>query len=91
MGTCTGYRSSCAIFGYAMESKCHLGNQIIYDTVSNLSWSVDIRTHTIATVIEKLLAEPWPPALEDGREVPLVTVEEDCVVSGLFLKNENSL
>lgn len=80
MGTCTGYTSSCALLGYAMESKCHLGTQIIYDTVSNLSWAVDIRTHTIATVIEKLLAQPWPPSLEDGREVPSLSVEEDCVV-----------
>ena len=63
-----------------MESKCHLGQTIVYDTVSNLSWSVDIRTHTIATVIEKLLSGPWPPSLEDGREVPTPQSEDDCVV-----------
>ena len=33
-------------------SRCHLGHSIIYDTVSNKSWGVDIRTHTIVTVIE---------------------------------------
>jgi SepF-like predicted cell division protein (DUF552 family) len=63
-----------------MESKCHLGRTILYDTVTNLSWGVDIRTHTIKTVIEKLLSGPWPPAAEDGKEVPKATTEEDCVV-----------
>ena len=63
-----------------MESKCHLGRSIVYDTVSNLSWSVDIRTHTIVNVIEKLLAAPWPPAVDLGREVPEAVPEEDCVV-----------
>ncbi|KIY64425.1 alpha/beta-hydrolase [Cylindrobasidium torrendii FP15055 ss-10] len=79
MGTCNGVLSSCSIGGYAMESKCHLGKSIVYDTVSNLSWSVDIRTHPIATVIEKLLSEPWQPSLEAGREVPEPRHEEDCV------------
>ena len=85
MGTCNGVLSSCALGGYAMESKCHLGRSIVYDTVSNLSWSVDIRTHTIVNVIEKLLAHPWPPAMEQGREVPEALPEEDCVVSGCCL------
>ncbi|KAI0359725.1 alpha/beta-hydrolase [Trametes cingulata] len=79
MGTCNGVLSSCALGGYAMESKCHLGKSIIYDTVSNLSWAVDIRTHTIVNVIEKLLADPWPPSVEIGREVPEAKPEEDCV------------
>ena len=64
-----------------MESRCHLGEAIVYDTISNLSWASDIRTHTIQTVIEKLLGVPWAPAVEQGREVPVPTVEEDCVVS----------
>ena len=80
MGTCNGVLSSCALGGYAMESKCHLGRSIVYDTVSNLSWSVDIRTHTIVNVIERLLASPWPPAVEQGREVPEAVPEENCVV-----------
>lgn len=66
-----------------MESRCHLGSSIIYDTVSNLSWSVDVRTHGIVTVVEKLLSEPWPPSIEIGREVPLAAPEEDCVVRAL--------
>ncbi|KAK7690450.1 hypothetical protein QCA50_005548 [Cerrena zonata] len=79
MGTCNGVLSSCALGGYAMESKCHLGKSIVYDTVSNLSWAVDIRTHTIGTVIEKLLTDPWAPSEDLGREVPEPVAEDDCV------------
>jgi putative lipase involved disintegration of autophagic bodies len=60
--------------------RCHLGKTIIYDTVSNLSWSVDVRTHAIVIVIEKVLSEPWAPSVEIGREVPEALAEEDCVV-----------
>ncbi|KAJ7227463.1 alpha/beta-hydrolase [Mycena pura] len=79
MGTCNGVLSSCAIAGFAMESRCHLGTSIVYDTVSNLSWSVDIRLHGIVNVIEKVLKDPWPPAVEAGRDVPMAHEEEDCV------------
>lgn len=79
MGTCNGILSSCALGGYAMESRCHLGESIVYDTVSNLSWAVDIRTHGIVTVIEKVLTDPWPPSIDMGRQVPEAAPEEDCV------------
>jgi len=79
MGTCNGVLSSCALGGYAMESRCHLGKSIVYDTVSNLSWAVDIRTHGIVTVIEKVLGEPWTPSVEVGREVPEAVADENCV------------
>lgn len=78
MGTCNGVLSSCALGGYAMETRCHLGKSIVYDTVSNLSWAVDIRTHGIVNVVEKLLAEPWLPSEEIGREVPEAASEDDC-------------
>lgn len=53
----------------------------MYDTVTNLSWAVDIRKHGIVNVIEEVLSHPWPPAVEAGREVPEAKPEEDCVVS----------
>ncbi|ELU43775.1 lipase [Rhizoctonia solani AG-1 IA] len=59
MGTCNGITSSCYLGGYAMESRCHLGQSIIYDTVTELHWSADIRTHGIVVVIEQLLAADW--------------------------------
>ncbi|KII85099.1 hypothetical protein PLICRDRAFT_331313 [Plicaturopsis crispa FD-325 SS-3] len=79
MGTCNGVLSSCALGGYAMESQCHLGLSIVYDTVSNLSWSVDIRTHGIVNVITRVLGEPWAPSVEVGREVPEARPQDDCV------------
>jgi hypothetical protein len=84
MGTCNGVLSSCSTFGFAMESRCHLGKTIVYDTVSNLSWGVDLRSHPIASMIETILADPWPPAEELGREVPEAVPQEDCVVSFSF-------
>ncbi|KAF8802495.1 alpha/beta-hydrolase [Phlegmacium glaucopus] len=79
MGTCNGVLSSCALGGYAMETHCHLGKSIVYDTVSNFSWSVNVRTHSIQGVIDRLLSVPWPPSVEKGREVPEANVEVDCV------------
>ncbi|KAF8223862.1 alpha/beta-hydrolase [Tricholoma matsutake] len=79
MGTCNGVLSACALAGYAMETSCHLGKTIIYDTVSNLTWSVDIRTHGIISVIDKILSEPWAPSVEVGREVPESKFQDDCV------------
>ena len=90
MGTCNGILSSCYLAGYAMESRCHLGKTIIYDTVSNLSWGVDLRSHPIASMIETILADPWPPAEELGREVPEAVPQRDCVVS-LSFDDRNSL
>lgn len=61
-------------------SRCHLGTSIVYDTVSNLSWAVDVRKHGIVNVIDNILSEPWKPSLEVGREAPLAEPEMDCVV-----------
>ncbi|KAJ3547454.1 hypothetical protein NMY22_g1643 [Coprinellus aureogranulatus] len=79
MGTCNGVLSSCALGGYALETGCHLGKSIIYDTVTHSGWSVDIRTHGIVNVIEKILKDPWPPSVDEGREVPEPKEEVDCV------------
>ncbi|KAF8990612.1 Alpha/Beta hydrolase protein [Cyathus striatus] len=57
MGTCTGVTSSCAIGGYALESRCHLGNLILLDTVTELGWSASIRTHGIKVIIDRILAD----------------------------------
>jgi len=59
--------------------RCHTGKTIVYDTVSNLSWSVDIRSHGIVNVIEKVLGEPWLPSLDIGREVPEPVPQDNCI------------
>ncbi|KAL4070680.1 hypothetical protein J3A83DRAFT_4358795 [Scleroderma citrinum] len=33
--------------GYMQCCRCHLGQVILYDTVTKLGWAVDIRTHTV--------------------------------------------
>lgn len=43
--------------------------------MSKLGWSVDARTHGIAVIVERLLAQNW----EGG--VPEPIEESDCVVS----------
>ena len=56
-----------------------MGSTIVYDTVGRLKWSVDIRTHPIKEVINRILEkEIW---WEFGRQVPRARTEEDCVVS----------
>lgn len=53
---------------------------MVFDTVGKLGWKVDVRKHVIRQVISKVIeidGVEW----EDGRELPLARVEEDCVVS----------
>jgi putative lipase involved disintegration of autophagic bodies len=86
LGNSVGYLFISFAFHSNAAHRCHMGKTIVYDTVSNLSWSVDVRTHPILTVIEKVLSEPWAPSVEIGREVPEAIAEEDCVVSNLLFE-----
>lgn len=49
--------------------------------MTNLSWSVDVRTHAIAQMVDKVLSEPWAAANELGLEVPPFKRQDDCLVS----------
>ncbi|KAH9483465.1 Putative lipase ATG15 [Psilocybe cubensis] len=70
MGACTGVTSLCAIGGFALETRCHVGQVILYDTVQKLNWSVDIRNHGIKLVIDKLLSDDaeWKPEFNGEKE-----------------------
>lgn len=59
MGTCTGQTSLCGSAGYAMESVCHAGQVVLYNTTGLLGWSSNIGTHRIANLVDDLLAEHW--------------------------------
>lgn len=64
--------------------RCHIGKTILYDTVSELNWRVDLRHHPINALID-ILQEDWDPALAVGREVPVMTDEDvDCVVRAVL-------
>jgi putative lipase involved disintegration of autophagic bodies len=77
MGVCNGVTSSCAIAGYAMETRCHLGKVALYDTVTKLKWAVDVRTHSIREVVERLLSEEleWAnePPPDDDKSVSRIS------------------
>ncbi|KAH7924671.1 alpha/beta-hydrolase [Leucogyrophana mollusca] len=89
MGVCNGVTSACAIGGYAMETRCHLGKVARYDSVSKLGWSVSVRKHSIKPVIEELLSvdwdwdDGWNGTSRDGprtkRPVPPFIEEKDCM------------
>ena len=80
MGVCNGVSSTCAFGGYALESKCHLGNVILYDTVTSRKWSVNIANHGIRAIVD-LLESDFDP--ENKISVPVAEPEKDCVVSRL--------
>ncbi|KAJ6630610.1 Alpha/Beta hydrolase protein [Mycena sp. CBHHK59/15] len=58
--------SVCAQGGFALETRCHLGKSIVFDT------------HVIKDVITKVL-EAEGIVWEEGRSVPLAREEVDCV------------
>lgn len=64
-----------------LSKRCHLGQAIIYDTVSELHWSVDIRTHGIQVVIEQILNTDWSDRIGKkgwwGRKSEGVVLESD--------------
>ena len=67
-----------------METRCHLGKVIRYDTVTQLGWSVNVRTHSIVQIIERLLKDDWVEEGQEGRTVPEAKADEGCVVSSVL-------
>jgi lipase ATG15 len=78
-GACTGFHSPCVSAGYALETRCHLGKSIVYDTVGKLGWRVSVQSHPIKKLILHVLEsdQEW----EEARDVPLAVEESDCIVS----------
>lgn len=77
MGVCsTSSISMCGIAGFALESRCHVGKKIVYDTVGKLGWSVDVRTHSIRVIVDNLLKEDW--GQKPDPELASVVAESDA-------------
>lgn len=55
MGVCNGASSACSLAGYALESACHTGKTCVYDTVTDLGWSVSLYNHRIHAVIDNVI------------------------------------
>ncbi|EJD05870.1 alpha/beta-hydrolase [Fomitiporia mediterranea MF3/22] len=83
-GACTGIGSVCAQSGYALETTCHLGKKIVYDTMGAYGWRAsDVTKHTIREIVTVVLADEreWEP----GRHVPLAVDEDpDCLDSECY-------
>lgn len=84
-GACTGAASLCQQAGYALETRCHMGKSIVYDTIGRFGWALDVRTHRIKCVIRQVIDahveggwEKGPDGL--GRMVPIAREEVDCEV-----------
>ncbi|KZV90107.1 alpha/beta-hydrolase [Exidia glandulosa HHB12029] len=75
-GTCT----ICARAGFALETRCHLGKTITFDSVERLGWSQDLRHHPMRVFVDQVLhaGGMWKDVDGVEREVPLARVEEDC-------------
>lgn len=85
-GACTGFGSPCVAAGFALETRCHLGRSIVYDTVGKLGWRVDVRNHPIKLVINDVIERHMDEGWEEDNEgflraVPAARVEDDCIVS----------
>ena len=62
--------------------RCHLGKSVVFDTIGKKGWSADIRTHSIKTVIERLLNQDWD--LENKLAIPVAKQEDDCQVGDTY-------
>ncbi|KAF8809034.1 alpha/beta-hydrolase [Phlegmacium glaucopus] len=68
-GTCTGFGSPCTLGGYALETRCHLGKSVVFDSVGRLGWSVDVMRHPIKELILTVLeADVWWGDEDAGEE-----------------------
>lgn len=76
---CTGALSTCGLVGFALETKCHTGQSIIYDAVGKLGWGVDIRTHRVGVLIDRLLIEDWDKSEAAISDVALLTEKHTTI------------
>jgi putative lipase involved disintegration of autophagic bodies len=69
-GNCTGVLSPCAQAGYAVESKCRMGRNIVYDVLKK-GWDWGFHSHRMGSVIS---------LLEEDLPVPEAVVQDECEV-----------
>ncbi|KAJ2083557.1 putative lipase atg15 [Coemansia sp. RSA 988] len=83
MGICAGRTSSCYYAGYALESRCHIGRQLVFDSVAQFNWRIDIRHHRMKEVIY-LVLEPWGNTDPSTPFPNLEPEDRECVDCGLW-------
>ncbi|MCJ1306679.1 putative lipase atg15 [Agyrium rufum] len=62
-GTCNGATAGCTLFGYALETGCHVGQTCTYDTVGDLGYRQTVLNHRIDSVIKDVILK-YPEAAE---------------------------
>jgi lipase ATG15 len=75
LGQCTGVTSSCYWLDYALESKCHIGKECIYDHTKVLrdeTSMASIQYHSIEYVINNII-KPSP--------LPICTYQPSCLAT----------
>ena len=84
---------TCARAGYSLETRCHLGRVIEFDTQSRFGWRGDIRHHPLSVMINKVLGAGglWPDPHNPGNDtgstwvtVPDAREQLDCQVGPSF-------
>ncbi|CAO3599825.1 unnamed protein product [Absidia cylindrospora] len=78
VGLCTGISSSCWYGGFAIETRCHSGKACVWDTVNEHGWKVDVRSHQIGNVIDKILLDP------ENFPLPRCMEQQDCIDCALW-------
>lgn len=66
-GKCNGVWSWCALGGYNMKTKCHIGKVCQYNTVERLKMKESIFTHKIKFVLENVI-ERWNDSIPECVE-----------------------
>ena len=93
MGTCTGFGSSCNAAGVALETWCHLGQTVKYDTITQLGCSANVMHHWHGITGVGVLAREdidWARN-RINKSVPVPAPETDCVVWVFILVDNLSL
>jgi lipase ATG15 len=80
LGECTGVGSSCYWLAYALESKCHVGKECVYETSipkeetkQDIDMFSTIQWHSIEYVIKNIL--------QIQEKVPVCTFKSNCLAS----------
>ncbi|RIB20486.1 Alpha/Beta hydrolase protein [Gigaspora rosea] len=77
IGTCNGRASTCYHGGFAMETKCHIGNTCTYDTRAKLGWKPSIWKHAMLPFMDEVINQ-WPKITNGKENLAKCEVEREC-------------
>ncbi|WBW71550.1 autophagy associated lysophospholipase Atg15 [Schizosaccharomyces osmophilus] len=71
LGVCVGPTTLCWAGGYAMESKCHTGQECLYDVAKDKGWHISLTHHRMQSVLNDVI--------DTYDEVPVCAHTPNCV------------